>query len=414
MLASTRSLIILFATVVILLTGHGLQLTLIPLRAEGLGWGVTEIGMTGSFYFLGFLLGCALVPRFVSGVGHIRVFSTMTTLNGAALLCIVLSDDPWIWSFLRLLTGIGISGSYLIVESWINEQTTDKNRGKLLAIYSMLVLLSMSIGQLMINLGSPTGVTTLVIGSLLLSLSVIPVSLSRVEQPAPLSSVEFKFKEIFKASPAAVGGAFAIGTLTGVLFTLTPVFGKSAGLSVSSITWLMIGMVLGGATLQLPAGRLSDHYDRRMVMMGLMIIGIMTAVGGLFFWDVYTWVLFVVIFLLGGCASTIYPLALAHANDRSPGHFLQVGTVILMVNSIGAIMGPTIGAKAMEMFSANGFLSFAITSMVVTLIWIVACYLRQRDTPEHATDFLGTAKSTQALIELDPRANPETEDHPDE
>jgi MFS family permease len=405
----TRSLTILFSTVVILLTGHGLQLTLLPLRAEGLGWSVTEIGMTGSFYFLGFLLGCIFVPRFVSGVGHIRVFSTMTTINGAALLCIVFSDDPWVWSFLRLLTGVGISGAYLIIESWINEQTTEKNRGQLLAIYTMLVLLSMSVGQLMINFGNPTGVTTLVMGSLLLSLSVIPVSLSRVHQPAPLSNIEFKFREIFAASPAAVGGAFAIGTVTGVLFTLTPVFGSYAGLPVSSIAWLMIAMVLGGATLQLPAGRLSDHYDRRIVMIGLLTIGLIVALAGLLLWQSYSWVLFVVIFLLGGCLNTIYPLSLAHANDRSPGHFLQVGTVILLVNSVGAIMGPTLGAKAMEMFAANGFLVYAMAGMAVTLAWITGCYFRQRSTPEHDSDFVGTAKSTQALIELDPRSNPDDE-----
>lgn len=403
MLSRTRSLTVLFSSVIILLVGHGLQLTLLPLRAEALGWSVNEIGVTGSFYFLGFLLGCIFVPRFIAAVGHIRTFSTLTSINGAALLCILLSDQPEVWSALRLATGVGISGCYLIIESWLNEYSDSAKRGQILAIYTMIVLLSMSVGQLLINLSPPIEITTIVVGSLLLSLSILPVALSKVQQPAPLADLEFKFGEIYKASPAAVGGALAMGAVTGALFTLTPVFGKQALLSTSEIGWLMIAMVLGGAALQLPAGYISDRYDRRKVMVGLTFLGIATAAAGILVEHPPTWAILCLYFVLGGCCISIYPLCLAHANDRYPGHFLLVGTVILLVNGAGSVIGPTTGALMMNRFGATGFLLFLACGLFVSLLWFLFWVIKHRDTPDHAATFVGTAKSTQALMEIDPR-----------
>jgi MFS family permease len=301
------------------------------------------------------------------------------------------------------MTGIGISGCYLVIESWLNEYTNNAKRGRILAVYTVIVLLSMSVGQLLINLGSPSGFTTIVLGTLLLSLSIIPVALSKVEQPAPLATLEFRFKDIYHASPAAVGGALAIGTVTGALFGLTPVFGKIAGLSVSEIAWLMIVMVLGGAAFQLPAGHISDRYDRRKVMMGLLIIGIITAIVGTLLQQPPSWLVMLLFFIIGGSAIAIYPLCLAHANDRYPGQFLQVGTVILMVNGAGSITGPLLGANAMAQIGPSGFLAYLAAGLTLCFIWILIWLIKHREPPENTNLFVGTAKSTQALIELDPR-----------
>ena len=106
-------------------------------------------------------------------MANIRTISTTTTLCGGALLLIVLTDEPWVWAILRLATGVGISGCYVIIESWLNEQTSNEYRGRVLGIYSMLVLIAMSVGQVLVNVGPPIGVTSIVVGSLLLSFSVV-------------------------------------------------------------------------------------------------------------------------------------------------------------------------------------------------------------------------------------------------
>lgn len=405
-----KRFLVLFAAVLVLLVGHGLQLTLLPLRAEALGFSVGAIGITGSAYFLGFLVGCILVPKFVSGVGHIRVFSTTTTVCGTALLLILVSDEPGVWALLRFFTGVGISGCYIVIESWLNEQTEDRFRGRVLAIYTMLVLLAMSLGQLLVNVGPPLSVTPIVLGSVLLSLAVVPLSLTRVHQPNLPHSLEFRFREIFRASPAAVGAALTVGMVTGSLYTLTPVAGLKLGFAPAETTYLMVAMVIGGAAFQFPVGRLSDVVDRRRVLAGIALFG--SACGLAVLVDASYFTVLAIIVLLGGAANCVYPLCLAHANDRYPGHFLQVGTVILMVNSIGAVIGPSLSAVFMSLFEQTGFFVFASVGLFATLGWVTYCILARGETPEHAAPFVNAPKSSPVLYDMDPRidADPLDED----
>lgn len=132
MLSHASRLASLFLSVALLLLGHGLQLSLLPLRAQELGWSSTEIGLTGSAYFAGFLVGCYQIPKLVRRVGHIRVFTVLTATMTAALLAISLTDAFVTWVVLRLVIGISISGLYLVLESWLNEEATNEQRGALL------------------------------------------------------------------------------------------------------------------------------------------------------------------------------------------------------------------------------------------------------------------------------------------
>jgi MFS family permease len=302
---------------------------------------------------------------------------------------------------------VGISGCYLIIESWLNEQTQEHLRGRVLAIYTMLVLAAMSLGQVLINVGKPESVAPVVLGSLLLSLAVVPVSLSRVRQPAKLRGVGFKLREVFHAAPAAVGGALGIGMVTGTLYTLTPVFGIRAEMDVADVSLLMIAMVAGGAMFQFPVGRVSDHFDRRRVMVTLLSAGFIVALLAGFL-VVAPWALIATLFVSGGVANAIYPICLAHANDRLPGRFMQVGTVILLVNAAGAVVGPLLAAYAMAVFGAPGFFWFMAGGFVLTTAWI-GSFIMRREAPLTTRRFVNTAKSSPALMALDPRASAEAE-----
>ena len=105
----------LLASVAILLVGHGLQLTLMPLYAVELGWAPDLIGYTGSSYFLGFVVGCMTVPPLVSRVGHIRVFAVLIALATAALLFIGMVDQLWFWLLARGLSGWAFAGIYMVI-----------------------------------------------------------------------------------------------------------------------------------------------------------------------------------------------------------------------------------------------------------------------------------------------------------
>jgi MFS family permease len=105
LLAHASRLAPLLASIAILLIGHGLQLSFLPLRAADLGWSGAQIGLSSSFYFGGLLLGCYSVPLLVRTVGHIRVFTVLTAIMTAALLSISLLDGVGTWLVLRLVIG---------------------------------------------------------------------------------------------------------------------------------------------------------------------------------------------------------------------------------------------------------------------------------------------------------------------
>ena len=85
----------------LLLVGHGMQLTLLPLRAAGNGMSETLIGLSASSYFLGFVLGCLFISRMIARVGHIRGFAVLTALTASVVLCLEMLDH-WVL-FMRVM-----------------------------------------------------------------------------------------------------------------------------------------------------------------------------------------------------------------------------------------------------------------------------------------------------------------------
>jgi MFS family permease len=114
-LASVATLLL---GVAILLTGQGLQGTLIPSRAALENFSTVTIGAIGASYFLGFMIGCLRGGVLLRAVGHVRVFAAMTSLASAVHFVLGLWADPWLWGILRFLTGYCFAVLYVVIESW--------------------------------------------------------------------------------------------------------------------------------------------------------------------------------------------------------------------------------------------------------------------------------------------------------
>ena len=73
----------LFFGLLLIMIGNGLQGTLLGVRASIEGFDTATIGFIMSLYYLGFLGGSYYVPRLISSVGHIRVFTALASLASA-------------------------------------------------------------------------------------------------------------------------------------------------------------------------------------------------------------------------------------------------------------------------------------------------------------------------------------------
>jgi MFS family permease len=349
----------LLLAVAVLLVGHGLQLTLLPIRAETLGWSTNAIGLTGSAYFLGFVVGCLTIPSVVATVAHIRTFMVMAALATIALLGAGLFDSVWAWLGLRFTTGVAFAGLYMVIESWLSEAAPTERRGGVLAVYSMISLLAMVLGQSFLGLAPPDDLRLVMGAALLLALAIVPIGLTRMTAPHPIPHIRFSPRVLAQSSRVAVVCVFFSGLVTGALWGIGPLVGRAFGLESGDIGLMMAVAIFGGALAQFPVGRLSDHTDRRFVIAGLLLLGALVSVVGWLFSAVSTAMLFGCMFAIGFASMPIYALSIATASDNSSLPLIQIASGILIMNSFGSILGPVLVAPMVGQMGGAGFFLFA-------------------------------------------------------
>lgn len=399
----------LLLSVALLLTGHGLQLALVPLRAQINGWSSIEVGYLSSLYFIGFMLGCFIIPPLVARIGHIRAFAALTAIMTTSLLGLSLGDSIFWWLFLRLSSGVAIVGLYLVIESWLNSQVSNDVRGSVLSAYTAIVLCGLAGGQLLLNLAAPEGERLFVIAAMLVVVAALPVCLTRSSQPTAIPAARFSPKLVLSTSRAATTGSFIAGCVSGSFYGLGPVYGLQTGLSVSQISLMMALGIAGGALMQLPLGKLSDRVDRRRVILGAMTAGATVAATIFVLPQQLTPYL---MFFFGACAMPIYALSLAHASDFvEKDKFLEVGTGLLMINAVGSILGPLITAWFMEHLGSQSYFAFLCSALIVGAL-LTAFFISSRDRKaSHFNEFTpATSAAAQGAIQMDPRSENDVEE----
>jgi MFS family permease len=98
----------------------------------------------------GFVLGCLLAPRLVKRIGHVRAFSAFAA--GAAIVALLtgLLVDPIAWIVLRALTGFSMAAVFMVIESWLNERSTNDSRGMVFSLYMTITYVAIVAGQMSI------------------------------------------------------------------------------------------------------------------------------------------------------------------------------------------------------------------------------------------------------------------------
>lgn len=369
--------------VAILLTGQGLQGTLLPVRAGLENFSTLSIGVMGAGYFLGFTLGCLKGVELVKRVGHVRVFAAMTALASATPLVHGLVIEPWAWAFFRILTGFCLAVLYVVIESWLNESSTNENRGTVFSTYVMITLTMMAVGQMMNLLYQPTEFQLFAITSVLVSLAAIPVALSTSPSPEPPHTVKVDLRRLFEISKSGSLGCLAAGLANGTFWALAPVFTASVSEDVSLAAWFMSSAVVGGALAQWPLGFLSDIIGRRRTLLAAGVIG---AALGVLTMTIAGDAGFVTINLLGAAwgfvAFPIYGIAVAHTNDFArTDEYVVVSAGLLLMYGAGAIAGPFLASALMTLAGAVAMYAFTGIVHFVLAIYVLARIFGRRSAP---------------------------------
>lgn len=391
-----------------LLAGNGLHGLLLPMRGSEEGFSPTSLGLLGTAWASGFVLGCIYSQRLVRRIGHVRAFSAFSALIAIIALLTGLLVDPVSWVLLRVITGFALAAAFMIIESWLNERATNETRGLIFSLYMTVTYVAIVAGQMSIALGDVTQTTFFMIAGILYCLALLPTAVSTATSPAPLKEVKLDLKLIYRNSPVSFVAMLMIGIANGAFGTLAPVFGANVGLATITIATMMSVTIFSGAVMQLPAGRMSDRMDRRYVLAGLGAIAGISGCLIVFLKPDNIGILFGLIALYGAMSYTLYPIIVAHANDfATSDQFVTVSSGLLLLYGVGTIVGPLIAGVTM---AYSPYLLFAVTAaahLAVAVYAIARTRIRAAVPDEEKESFASTPSARAATpesINLDPRA----------
>ena len=219
----------------------------------------------------------------------------------------------------------------------------------------MLVTMGgMAAGQTLLGLAPPTDPALFILVSVLVSLSLVPISLAVVRAPHFETPAPVKMAELYRGSPLGVVSMLGAGLASGSLFSMGAVAAAELGMSARETGVFMAVAVLGSVLLQWPIGWSSDRFDRRRVI--VVVATLATAAGVVTALSAHSPLLRLpAVLLFGGLAVPLYSLAIAHTNDHlHPSQMVGASAGLVMINGIGAVLGPLSSAWAMDLLGPTG------------------------------------------------------------
>ena len=351
----------LFTGFGLIMLAHALQGTLLNVNAVFFNFSDFEIGYVFSGYFIGYLFSSIQCPKLIKNVGHIRVFAAFASLGSIAILLHWIVINPIAWLIFRMITGFSFAAIYIVCESWLNDRADNKSRGQLIGFYMIVLYFSTSAGGMLVNLRATTDAHLFILTSLLISLALVPILLTK--KPAPdFSTPRFlSLKELYLKSPMAFVGSFSIGMVYSALFGLMGVFGAKIGLSIFQISILVFVNMFVGAIFQYPVGKISDKYDRRTILLSLNLIAIASLVFIYLLGSLSFNLLLVFIGIHSAVSLPYYAVVISHMNDfLEKDEIVSGSSTLTLVNALGMVMGPMLASGFMAYFGAYGYFLYMI------------------------------------------------------
>ncbi|MCT7447327.1 MFS transporter [Aliarcobacter skirrowii] len=333
----------LFLSITFLAIGYGIMITYIGVYLKQAGVSSFSIGLINSAFFLGAIASSIFSQKIISTIGHIRSFASFAALMVIAFLLHSVYLNEFFWGFLRLISGFSFYALLIIVESWLNEKSSNSQRGQILAIYTIIFYLSTALGQLFLTIPKDSEFFVFTVGSVLVLFSLITIAMTKIKEPILKPFEQYSFPKLYSIVPLALTGSFIGGFFVGSFFTMLPLTILHKFDSTTVLSIFMSLTLIGGLVSQWPIGKLSDKYGRRKL---IAFCGFFTAFVSLLFIIVpeLNSYYYILALLLGVTIFAIYPLSLARANDVLDENkdMVEISRALLFAYGAGSFISPII------------------------------------------------------------------------
>ena len=364
----------------VLMLGAGLQSTLLGLRATLEGFPTVVTGIVMSGYYVGYVAGTIIAPPLLRQLGHIRVFAALAAVASVAILIQGSFVDPWTWGAMRLVSGLCFAGIYVVAESWLNDRATRANRGRLFALYMLILYVGLGTAQFLLVVSDPKTAAPFMLVSVLISLAMVPIVVSAQQVPNHAVPRKVRLKELYQNSPLGVVAVTMSGLISAIIFSMGPVYARLSGLETTSVATFMAVSILAAVATQYPIGRLSDRMDRRTVIAGVCTLAMIVAAGIVAFPDLPHAAFLTLAGLFSGFALTLYSLSVSHVNDKlEPAQMVASTSTLLLLNGGAAAIGPLLAGSLMTAFGPHAY--FATLAVLSGTLAIYDLWRKSRRRP---------------------------------
>ena len=312
----------------------------------------------------------------LAGFGLVRLrqyYNSHSLVMASVVLALVAyvgfatTSPLYLWFLFRFLVGIAGAVIYTTGESWLQANSDNHSRGRVMGIYMTSQTISFALGPFFII--PFTGVT----GWLPWSVCFLPVLVSL------LLESRVKIEEVATGQkPAALWpiltGAKFIFTCVGVvtlfeafMLTFFSLFAKEHGYTDGSASQLLSFGIAMPMVLFFPIGWLADHWSRRGTLLCCALISLVCAL--LMGWVIDGWAVWLVIVIMRGCAFGVYLVGYALLGERYKGtDMVAAASVNSLLWGMSGVIGPPLAGLAFDKFGL-GLLPYFMAACFIPVLF---------------------------------------------
>ncbi|MEL6477210.1 MAG: MFS transporter [Pseudomonadota bacterium] len=358
------------------------------LLMERAGYSGAAIGLNATLAALMMVVAAPILPAVMARTGLIPLMLGAGAVSAMALMAVPLADNIVWWSLLRMVLGLTITAMFFASEYWLVEIAPAERRGRIVALYAIILSVSFALGPLMLDWVGFETIWTYALPAGIVLVGLWPVwqgrrhaPEGRAEQPAsPRETLGY-----FRSDPLILWGVVLFGMIEFGAMGLLSVWGIRSGVSEGASLGLLAWMAIGSVLFQLPVGWAADRFDRRKLLAlagavsALAPMALMLSVG-------WYWAMVSAVVLWGGMAVSLYTLALTELGARYDGSRLAAGNAaVVLAYGFGAFAAPAAFGQAMDWVPPDGLLWMAAgVALIYTSLALVRLAFVARDPLDNA------------------------------
>ena len=370
-----RQLVIATVALAVASFGHGLTMPLLSLVLDHQGVDETLIGLNAGTYFIAVFAVAPLATRLLRARGP-AVLMLVSILATVVLLALLRAfPNVWLWFPLRFALGMAASFLWIAGEAWVNHSATETHRGRIIAIFGIVVSAGFALGPLILSMTGTEGWAPFLVTIALLLVAAAVLAGALGSSPK-LRGKTGPLARYVLLAPVAMFGYFVFAAGDAMLLTFLPIYAAGLGVGEVDAIRLLTVLAVGSMALQYPIGWLADRVSNYAIAAALAVM--LLAGSAALPWALPNPVISIVfMFFYGGALGALYTISLVLLGRQFKGADLSAASAMLAVMfCVGSFIWPSAGGAALDRFGGDAMPVSLIAAYALFLAVVAAAWIR--------------------------------------